>query len=198
MSRSRAIAAECQSFLKLRLQQDVVISAIKILPRQKCLGSGSKYQCAMLQFDRFSLTILTYKKDRSEIPNKSVYALYLSIRKNLYTFMPVNTFYNMFQVCLRIFSMEGIVNVSKITSEFSLFLDQAAFKSLVSKGQGCSHSCKPSTNNQSSGNNVNDRLIEWLNQPCLGYCHADQIFRLFCCLLFFLRMHPGTLIPDIY
>src|SRR4030042_1430754 len=123
MSRSRAIAAECQSFLKLRLQQDVLMSAIKIPPRQKFLGSGSKYQCAMLQFNRFLPAILVYRKDRSEISYEPIDALYLSIRICLYPFMFFNTFNNLFQVCLRILSLKGVVNVSEITSEFSLFLD---------------------------------------------------------------------------
>src|SRR4030043_814749 len=144
MSRSRGIAAECQSFLKLRLQQSVLMSAIKILLCQKCLGSGSKYQCAMLQFNRFLPAILVYRKDRSEISYEPIDALYLSIRICLYPFMFFNTFNNLFQVCLWIASLKRVVNVPEITTKFSLFLEQAALESLVCKRQGCSHSCKPS------------------------------------------------------
>src|SRR4030043_1208801 len=169
MSRSRGIAAECQSFLKLRLQQDVLISAIKILPCRKCLCSCSKYQCAMLQFNRFLPTILVYRKDRSEISYEPIDALHFSIRIYLYSFMILNTFNNLFQVCLWIASMKGVVNVPEITTKFSLFLDQAAFESLVCKRQGCCHSCQPSPDNQSSGNNVNNWFIKWLERPAPAY-----------------------------
>jgi hypothetical protein len=127
----------------------------------------------MLQFNRFLPTILVYRKDRSEISYEPIDALRFSIRIYLYPFMLFNTFDNLFQVCLWITSLKGVVNVSEITTKFSLFLDQAAFESLVCKRQGCSHSCQPSPDNQSSGNNVNNRFIKWLDQPCLGYRHTD-------------------------